>query len=170
MGTEFQDASQPPNSASAWSSGWHEGLYGCLLSIVLMLYSRLGTDKGGGHVMVRTKETAERPGGSHILLIASRSHPGSFGVFVKCSHIQSNMQNYNQCKSDKPIGQKLNPLHLFPILGLLGGNIMQQFLQARSCQDSSYSIHHSHSLKVDQVVFANEGVAHLTVVEWPVPR
>lgn len=52
--------------------------------------------------MVLTKETAEGPGSSHIFLIASRSHPGSFGVFVKFKHMQSNIQNYNQCKRDKP--------------------------------------------------------------------
>lgn len=80
--------------------------------------------------MVLIKATAERPGGSHILLIASRSHQGSSGVFVKCKHIQSNRQDYNQYKKDKPICQTLNPLRLYPILGLLEGNILQQFLQA----------------------------------------
>lgn len=86
-------------------------------------------------------------------------------------HILSQMQNHIQNPRDNAIYQTLNPPpHSFPVLGLLGGNILEQLLQARSVKSHLYSIHHFHSLNVDQVVFAHKEGARTTVVEWSVPR
>lgn len=64
--------------------------------------------------MVLTKETAERPGGSHILLIASRSHPGSLGVFVKCSHIRLNKQKLQSMQEGQTHWPDSKPSSPFP--------------------------------------------------------